>query len=102
MSTNQFDRPSPGRRHVAVELNVINTTNEFKTFSTLLGLEVIDSLGQRWNIAFAGIDLPSLDGGVAPGSNIRGWAVFDVPHDSSGLRLSVKGSITASGIAFNL
>jgi hypothetical protein len=59
-------------------------------------------LGQRWNIAFAGFDLPQLDGEVAPGSNIRGWQVFEVPVDATGLRLQVQGSITASGIEFQL
>jgi hypothetical protein len=101
-STNQFESPSAGMRYVAVELNMVNTRDEVQTFSTLLGLELIDSLGQRWNIALAGVDLPKLDGDVAPGSNIRGWQVFEVPADATGLRLKVQGSITASGIEFQL
>ena len=101
-STNEFESPSPGTRFVAVELNMVNTRDEAQGFSTLLGLELIDSLGQRWNIAFAGSALPQLDGDVAPGSNIRGWQVFEVPADATGLRLQVKGSLTASGIEFQL
>jgi hypothetical protein len=101
-STNQFEAPSAGMRFVAVELDMVNTRDEVLPFSTMLGLELIDSLGQRWNIAFAGFDLPRLDGEVAPGSNIRGWQVFEVPADATGLRLKVEGSITASGIEFQL
>ena len=101
-STNQFETPSPGMRFVAVELDMVNTREEVQPFSTLLGLELIDSLGQRWNVALAGVDLPRLDGDVAPGSNIRGWQVFEVPADATGLRLKVQGSITASGIEFQL
>jgi hypothetical protein len=101
-STNQFESPSAGMRFVAVELGMLNTRDEVQTFSSLLGLELIDSLGQRWNPAFAGFDLPQLDGDVAPGSNIRGWQVFEVPADATGLRLKVQGSITASGIEFQL
>ena len=65
-------------------------------------MEIIDSLGQRWNPAFAGFDLPQLGGDVAPGENIRGWQVFEVPADATGLRLKVSGSLTASGIKFQL
>jgi hypothetical protein len=101
-SNNQFESPDAGNRFVAVELNMVNSTDEIKPFSTLLGLEVIDSLGQRWNPAFAGVDLPQLDGDVAPGQNIRGWQVFEVPADATGLRLKVSGSLTASGIEFQL
>jgi hypothetical protein len=101
-STNQFESPDAGNRFLAVELNMVNTTDEIRPFSTLLGLEIIDSLGQRWNPAFAGFDLPQLGGDVAPGENIRGWQVFEVPADATGLRLKVLGSLTASGIKFQL
>lgn len=100
--TNEFERPSEGKRFVATELNLVNTRSEAQSFSTILGLEMIDSLGQRWNVAFAGFELPSLDGDVPAGTNIRGWAVYEVPADATGLQLVVKGSLTASGVRFHL
>ena len=100
--TNEFEAPSPGMRYIAVELDMVNTDDEVQTFSTILGLEVVDSLGQRWNPAFAGFDLPQLGGDVVPGTNIRGWQVFEVPVDATGLQLRVKGSITASGVNVQL
>ena len=101
-STNQFESPEAGHRFVAVELNIVNTTGEPQTFSTMLGLEIVDSLGRRWDPAFAGFDLPQLDGEMAAGTNIRGWQVFEVGADATGLQLDVKGSLTASGIRFIL
>lgn len=101
-STNQFEQSADGRRFVAVELTMVNTTNESQTFSTMLGLEVVDSLGQHWNLTLAGFDLPQLGGDLAPGATIRGWQVFEVATDSVGLQLVVKGSLTASGITFAL
>jgi len=102
VSTNQFESPAAGKRYVAVELTMVNTSSEPQTFSTLLGLEVVDSLGQHWNPTFAGLDLPQLGGDLAPGAMIRGWQVFEVGVDSTGLQLVVKGSLTASGITFTL
>ena len=87
---------------MAVELNLVNTGDEIQVFSTVMGLEIIDSLGQRWNITLAGLDLPQLGGDVLPRSNPRAWSVFEVPADASGLQLRVTGSLTASGIVFQL
>jgi len=101
-SSNQFEAPADGKRFVAVELNLVNTRPEVQTFSTLLGLEVIDSLGQRWPAGIYGTELPSVGGDIAPGTNIRGWQVFEVPADATGMRLVVKGSLTASGTEFQL
>lgn len=63
---------------------------------------MVDSLGQCWSPTFAGLDQPQLDGDVAPGTNLRGWQVLEVPAGATGLRLKVSGSMTASGIEFQL
>jgi Domain of unknown function (DUF4352) len=102
VSTNQFEQPSAGNRYVATELSIVNTTASTQSFSTLLGLEVVDSLGQHWNPAFAGFNLPQLDASLAPGAMVRGSQVFDVPTGSTGLSLVVTGSLTATGITFLL
>lgn len=102
VSSNQFDRPSEGNRFVAVELTVTNTSDEQRTLSTLLGAEVTDSLSRVWDVALAGLDLPQLDGTVPPGESRRGWIVFEVPDDATGLRLRIKGNLTATGSLFAL
>jgi len=101
-SSNPLERPQPNQRFVAVELEVANTGDAAQTLSTLLGTELTDSQNRPWDIALAGTDLPHLDGNVAPGEARRGWVVFDVAQDATGLRLRIKGNLTATGSLFQL
>lgn len=94
--------PDPGNRLIGVELSARNTTDEAQTMSSLLGLEVQDSSGQRFPITLAGMDRPQFGGTVEPGALLRGWAVFEVPEASTGLQLLIKGSVTASGVRYDL
>jgi hypothetical protein len=100
--SNEFERPSEGHRYVAVEVEVSNSSDEAQPMSTLLGAEVMDSASRAWNIALAGLDRPQLDGTVAAGESRRGWIVFEVAQDSTGLRLRLKGNLTATGSLFAL
>lgn len=100
--TNQFETPQPGQRFVAVEVEVRNTGDERLAMSTLLGAEVTDSQNRPWNVALAGTDLPHLDGEVGPGEARRGWIVFGVAQDATGLQLRLKGNLTATGSLFEL
>jgi hypothetical protein len=77
-------------------------TTERRTFSTLLGLEVVDSDNQAWDVALALVDRPNVEGDYQPGETKRGWATFEVPDASTGLKLRVKGSVTATGSLFAL
>jgi hypothetical protein len=47
-------------------------------------------------------DLSQLDGEVGPGEARRGGIVFEVTQDATGLRLRLKGNITATGSLFEL
>ena len=100
--SNQFETPQPGHRFVAVEVEVRNTADDARTISTLLGAEVTDSMNRPWHVALAGTDLPQLDGDVPPGGARRGWMVFEVAEDSTGLLLRIKGNLTATGSLFAL
>ncbi|MGV2385748.1 MAG UNVERIFIED_CONTAM: DUF4352 domain-containing protein [Thermobifida fusca] len=100
-SPNEFDTPDPGHRYVAVEVEVRNTTDDRRTFSTF-DAEVIDSMHRPWDTALAGFELPNVDGDVPPGGARRGWIVFEVAEDSTDLILRVKGSLTATGSLFAL
>lgn len=99
---NEFDTPSEGNRYVAVEIEAKNLSNERQTLSTLIGAEVMDSENRPYDIALAGVDRPQLDGEVQPGQSRRGWMVFEVPADATGLTLRLKGSLTADGVLFRL
>lgn len=100
--TNSFEKPGDGKRFVAVEVTAKNNSDKPLAFSSLIGVEVTDSEGRPWNIAIAGTDKPQLDGTVQPGEPRRGWMVFEVDQASSGLRLRVKGNLTATGVVFAL
>lgn len=100
--TNEFETPPDGQRFVAVEMTFTNTTDDNVPLSTLLGFELKDSENRPWDITIAGIDLPQLDGDVAANDSRRGWAVFAVAEDATGLTLRVKGSLTANGSLYQL
>ena len=101
-SNNQFETPDAGERYVAVELTVTNTSDEPQIVSTLASMELVDSESRRWDVAFAGVDLPRIDGEVPAKETRRGWVVFGVSEDGSGLTLRVKGNFTATGSVFAL
>lgn len=94
--------PDPGFRWIGVELSATNTTDEDQVMSSLLNMEIKDDTGQRFDIVLAGMDRPQIDGTILPGDTIRGWTVFNVPTDATGLQLIVRGSLTASGVRFDL
>ena len=95
--------PDAGNRFVAAELTLTNTSDETQTFSTLLLVELIDSMDRSWDVSILGVsDRPSIDGDIPAGESRRGWVGFEVPADASGFRLHVKGNITADGTTFTI
>jgi hypothetical protein len=94
--------PDPDKAYIGVELQVKNNTNDTRTMSSLMGLEIRDAAGERFDITLVGTDRPQLDGDVPAGGLLKGWAVFEVPNSATGLQLHVAGSITASGIDYDL
>jgi hypothetical protein len=101
-SGNEFDVPQPGNRFVAAEVELTNDSDEPITWSSIMGAELTDSQNRPWTVALAGLDLPQLDGDVPAGGARRGWMVFEVPQDATGLQLRIKGSLTAAGSLFDL
>jgi hypothetical protein len=101
-TSNEFDTPDEGNRFVGVEFEVKNVGDERQTLSTLLGAELLDSLNRPYDIALAGLDRPQLDGEVVPGQSRRGWITFEIPADATGLKVRLKGSLTAQGSLFVL
>lgn len=99
-SGNAVEIAAPGNRYVAVEMTLTNTSTSALSFATLTGLDVQAPSGEKWAVAYAGFDLPGLDGQIAPGESRTGWAVFEVPADRTGLVLRVRGSILAPPATF--
>jgi hypothetical protein len=104
-SSNLF-KPKPGDRWVAVDVTVKNNGSDKMTFSTLALMELKDSQSQTWNVSLEGsaadTTTPQLDGDVVPGDSRRGIAVFEIPDAATGLKLRVKGEITANGAVWQI
>lgn len=101
VDSNPYVKAAPGKHFVAVDITMVNTGSKQLTVSSLLMLEVTDASGFRYTESMV-TDLPSLGGTVDPDGQARGWAVYQVPDDSTGLVLRVKGDITATGTTFAL
>jgi hypothetical protein len=102
--TNQFDTPTPGNHYVAVDLQLKNTTGEQQSFSSLLGLHLIDGSNRQYNetIGCIGLQPSAPDGEIPAKQAIRGNACFEVPDGSVKLKVRIQGSITAEGSLFQL
>ena len=101
-SANEFDVPAEGNRFVAVEVEARNTSDDTHTIATFIDVELTDSLHRAYTVALAGVGLQDLGGDIQPGGTRRGWVVFEVPSDASGLRFRIKGNLTATGSLFDL
>lgn len=102
---NEFDlKPAAGKRFVAVEMTMTNTSDKPLPLSTAIGVEVLDQADRLGTFSLAGAsELPRLDAPtVAPGEPRRGWYVAEVAQDATGLKLRVKGNVTATGSVFAL
>lgn len=92
-----------GHRLLAVETTVTNTSSGPQSFSTMLLVELVDSLERTWPASVFGVsDRPGLDATVAPGESRRGWTGFEVPTDATCFRLRVKGNLAAEPTTVSL
>lgn len=91
-----------GTRFVAVEMTLTNLSDQAQRFSTVLGLEVRDSQGRSSSVAFAGSELPSLEGQLEAGTSRTGTAVFQVPLDATGLQLQVRGTVITPAVVWQI
>lgn len=95
--------PSDGKQFVSVDVQLTNSTGSQRSFSSLLGLHLLDNENRQYSEAF----FPDLepgppDGEFAAGQSIRGFVVFEVAGALTGLKLRVQGSLTAAGAVFSL
>jgi hypothetical protein len=101
-TTNQFDKPAAGNRYVSVDVQVANKGSSQQTFSSVLGFHLVDSANRQYDLEFTTVEPRAPDGQIPAGGAIRGLAVFEIPEGTTGMRLRVQGSITASGAFFTL
>lgn len=100
--TNQYQSPGPGRRFVAVEMTVENVADRQATIVADVLLEIIDSTGRSWDAVPAGAEVPNVEGRLPAGAHVRGWVIFEVADDSTGLTLVARGALDAAPVTFRL
>ncbi len=100
---NQFDTPRAGDHYVAVDVQISNPGTDQKSFSSLLGLHLLDSLNHQYSeTIISGLAPGSPDGQIAGGQSVRGFVGFEVPDGTVGLKLRAQGGLTSAGAVFNL
>lgn len=94
ISAGKYATPKTGYHFVTVKLQYQNQTDVAKEFSSLLMLSVLDGAGNEYPITITVSDLPqTLDGTVAPGGILEGFAAFEVPVTAEHLTLQIAPNL---------
>jgi hypothetical protein len=100
---DQFNKPDEGKKFIAVELIIVNSSDDTANISTLLQMEVKDDTGQKYDVdlmASMAIDGGSVDGELAPGEKIRGKVGFSVNENATGLEFVFDADVFGTGKVF--
>jgi hypothetical protein len=99
-----FNKPRAGYHFVSVDVQVTNPGSAQQTFSSLIGFHLLDAQNRQYDedITGGGLTPNAPDGQIAGGQSIRGFAVFEIPNGTTGLKFRAQGSITAAGAVFTL
>jgi hypothetical protein len=89
-------------RVISIELTVASTSDKEQVLSVLAGAELADASGRTWRPVPDGFGRTAVGGTVAPRGTHRGWLVYVVPDDASGLTLRVKGSFVAPAASIRI
>lgn len=80
---NQAWEPEKGKKFVAVEVLINNTSKESVDYNILSGFDLVDEYGYEYSFAVFGVREPSLSAGdIPPGRKTRGWITFEVEKGS--------------------
>lgn len=101
-SGSEFLQPDPGTRFVAVDVEVINPTDESQAFSSLLGFSLLTKDRREFATTLTLLEPGPPDGQIAPKFGSRGWVSFEVPVDGVIKFFRAKGNLTASGALIKL
>ena len=94
ISAGKYATPKTGYHFVTVKLQYQNQTDAPKEVSSLLMLSVLDGEGNEYPITITVSDLPqTLDGIVAPGGVLEGYAAFEVPMTAEHLNLRIAPNL---------
>lgn len=100
---DEFTQPDEGSKFVAVELLLVNQSDEPRTVSSLMQMSLKDDTDQQYDVDLmaemaAGSSSPQ--GELSPGERIRGKVGFQVPEDASGLVFVYDADVFGTGKVF--
>lgn len=94
ISAGKYATPKAGYHFVTVKLQYQNQNETAVEVSSLLMLSVLDELGNEYPITITVSDLPqTLDGSIASGGSLEGYAAFEVPLTAEHLTLVIKPNL---------
>lgn len=104
VSTGKYATPKPGYHFITVKLRYQNQSETEIEASSLLMMSVTDENGTEYPITITVSDLPqTLDGVIAPGDCLEGYAAFEIPQKTVHLTLSIQPNLFADdGVRFVL
>jgi Domain of unknown function (DUF4352) len=98
-----FGAAPAGTHYVSVDVQIANPSKDNVSFSSLIGFHLLDSKNRQYDETLViGLTPPTPEGQIPPQGAVRGLVGFQVPDGTTGLKLRVQGSITASGVMFRL
>jgi hypothetical protein len=83
------ERPAPGMRWVAVDVEVVNEGQDQAAISSFEMFDLTDSAGGSYGPTVIGSVAHNAEGNLAPGLRLRGEVVFEVPQDAGGFLLLI-------------
>lgn len=100
---DQFSKPDPGNKFIAVDTVILNQGTSAKSISSLLQASLRDKTGQRYVVdllATAAAKGGSIDGELASGERIRGKVGFQVPENAQELQFVFDADVFGAGKVF--
>lgn len=96
---SEFLSPAEGMRWVSIDVTVENTSAEPAPFSSLLSFELQDADAFTYTQALTDVEPQAPDGEIPAGGKKRGFMVYEVPAEASGLTLLFTGDLLSTGTA---
>ena len=100
---DQFLKPDPGKKFIAVDVIIVNRGKSSRTISSLLQTWVKDETGQKYTVDISASSAAkggSIDGELSPGERVRGKIGFQVPNDAKHLQFVFDASVFGTGKVF--
>ncbi len=97
---SDFFEAEEGKTYCKFDITVKNDTNEASAVSSLMMFDLNDADGNAYDLSLVGLatleedNIEQLDGDVPAASEFRGGIVFEIPENSKGLTLTIKGLLS--------